>query len=54
MLLYLSNNKDTIFINREIYIMNNFNVKALIKIDIIKLENIVLNLQRNVIIVNFC
>lgn len=34
--------------------INNFNIKTLIEINIIKSKKIVLNLQYNIIIINFC
>ena len=44
MFIYLLKSKNTIFITCEIYIIDNFNIKTLIKIDIIKLKCIILNL----------
>ena len=53
MFIYLLKNKNTIFIIREIYIINNFNAKTLIEVNIIKSKCIILNLQRDVITINF-
>ena len=52
MLIYLLKSRNTIFITREVYIINNLSVKALIKINIIKSKDIILNLLRDILIIN--
>ena len=48
--IYLSNKNSLIaLIEREFYIVNSLTIKALININIIKLKDIVINLQNNVI-----
>ena len=42
--IYFSKEKGIKFISRKVYIINNLNIKIFIKIDIIKLEDIILNL----------
>ena len=37
-------------IRREVYIINNFLIKIFIKIDIIKFEEIILNINKNLLI----
>ena len=41
-----------ILIKREIYIVNNLSAKVLIGIDIIKLESIILDISKNIMIIN--
>ena len=53
MLIYLLESKNTIFITRKVYIINNLSVKALIKINIIKSKDIILDLLRDILIINF-
>ena len=50
--IYLFNNKDIDLIIREIYIINNLNVKIFLDVDIIKLKDIMLNLKDDIIIIN--
>ena len=47
------NNKMTL-ICREIYIVNNLFIKALININIIKFEIIIFDINKNFVIINFC
>lgn len=51
--IYLFKNKNIIFIFHKMHIINNLNIKIFIDIDIMKLKNIILNLQHDVIIINF-
>lgn len=51
--IYLLKNKNMTFIIREIHIIDNLNVKTLIEIDIMKSKCIMLNLQRDIITINF-
>ena len=44
-----SDNEAIALIEREFYIINNLTIKALIKINIIKSKDIVINLEKNVI-----
>ena len=46
-----SNNDKVILIYREIYIINNLSIKALIKINIIKSKNIILDIFKNLTII---
>ena len=50
--IYLSNKNDIIKIKREFYIVDDFVIKALIDIDIIKSENMILDIKKNVIIID--
>ena len=50
--MYLLDSRDIILITREVYIVNNLSTSILLKINIIKLESIVLDLQRNIIIID--
>jgi hypothetical protein len=51
-LIYLFNNKDIVFITREVYIINNLNINILIKIDIFKLKSIVVYLFYSVLVIS--
>ena len=42
-----------ILIRREVYIVDNLSVKTLIEIDIIKPEGIILNINKNITIIDF-
>ena len=46
------NSNKVILIRYKIYIINNLSIKALININIIKLKDIILNTNKNLIIIN--
>ena len=46
-----SNNDKVTLIRREIYIINNLSIKALIRINIIKSKNIILDIFKNLTII---
>lgn len=48
--IFNNNNKMTL-IRREIYIVNDFFIKVLIKIDIMKFKDIVFDINKNLIII---
>ena len=51
-LIYIFNNNNKItLIRREIHIINNLFIKTFIKINIIKLKDIVFNINKNFIII---
>ena len=50
--MYLLDKNNTTIIERELYIVDNLIVKALIDIDIIKLERIVIDLKNDFIKIN--
>ena len=52
--IYLPGAKGTAIITRKVHIVDDLSAKALIGIDIIKPEGMVLDLRRNVIIVGLC
>ncbi len=49
--MYIPSNNSTTFIKRELYIVNNLLIKALIKVNILKSKGIIINLNRNLIII---
>ena len=51
--IYLFDKNDIILIKREFHIVENFTIKALIDINIIKLKRIILNMRKNIIIIDF-
>ena len=50
--IYLSESKDTALIIKEVHIINDLSVNVLLEMNILKLENIVLDLSRNMLIIN--
>lgn len=52
--IYLSENKGTTLITREIHIIDNLSAKTLIEIDIMKPKCMMLDLQRDVMMVGSC
>ena len=52
--MYLSDKNDIIKIKREFYIIDNLTVKTLIDINIMKSKNIILDIIKNVIIIDLC
>ena len=50
----LNNNNKVILIRYKIYIINNLFAKALIDINIIKSKRIILNINKNFIIIKSC
>ena len=52
--MYLSNKNDIAKIEREFYIVDNLAVKALTNINIIKPKNIILDIGKNVMIIDLC
>ena len=50
--MYLFNKNNIIKVKREFYIVDNLIVKALIDINIIKLEDIIFDIRKNVIIID--
>jgi len=51
LLIYIPRGNSTTFIKRELYIINNLLVKALIRVNILKSKGIIINLERNLIII---
>jgi len=51
LLIYIPSNNSTTFIKRELYIVNNLLVKALIRVNILKPKGIIIDLDRNLIII---
>ena len=49
--MYLLNKNDIALIEREFHVVNNLIIKALINIDIIKFERIILDIERNIIMI---
>ena len=52
--MYLFDKNGITRIKREFYIVDDLIVKALIDIDIIKLEDMILDIKKNVIIIDLC
>ena len=52
LLIYIPSNKSTTFIKSKLYIVNNLLVKALIRVNILKSKGIIINLNRNLIIIH--
>ena len=52
--MYLSDKNDIVKIKKEFYIVDNFAVKALIDIDIIKSKDIIFDIKKNVMIISLC
>ena len=52
--IYLSNKNGIIKIEKEFYIVDDLAIKALVDIDIIKPKNIIFDIEKNVIIIDFC
>ena len=50
--MYLSNKNDIIKIKKEFYIVDNLVIKALININIMKSESIILDIKKDVIIID--
>jgi len=53
LLIYIPSNNSTTFIKRELYIVNNLLVKALIRVNIFKPKGVIINLNRNLIAIRF-
>ncbi len=51
LLIYIPSSNSTTFIKRELYIINNLLIKALIRVIILKPKGIIINLKRNLIII---
>ena len=52
-LIYISNNNNKVtLIRREIYIIDNLSIKTFIRIDIIKSKGIILDISKNLVIIN--
>ena len=52
--MYLFNKNDIIKVKKKIYIVDNLAIKALIDINIIKSKDIILDIKKNVIIIDSC
>ena len=52
--MYLSNKNNITKIKREFHIINDLAIKALININIIKPKNMILDIEKNVIIIDSC
>ena len=52
--MYLPESKDTALITREVHIVNDLSVNVLLGMDILKSEDIVLDLPRDVLIIGSC
>ena len=52
--MYLSDKNGIARIKREFYIVDDLTVKALIGIDIMKPEDMILDIKKNVIIIGLC
>lgn len=51
--MYLFDTNNIVLIKREFHIIDNLFVKTFINIDIIKSKKVILNLRKNVIIIDF-
>jgi hypothetical protein len=51
LLIYIPGNNSTTFIKRELYIVDNLLVKALNRVNILKPKGIIIDLNRNLIII---
>ena len=52
--MYLSDKNDIVKIEKEFHIVDNLAVKTLVDIDIIKSKNMILDIKKNVIIIDLC
>ena len=52
--MYLFDKNDIVRIKKEFYIVDDLAVKALIDIDIMKPKGMILDIEKNVIIINLC
>ena len=52
--MYLSNKNDIARVKKKFHIVDNLAIKTLIDIDIIKSKDMILDIKKNVIIIDLC